>query len=143
MIEPPQLVAARTHLFRAESAWRKEDGLAHLEEGLALLEQVAIEAAPRHRQTAANLLATYSRRICGSVRTLVETDRGLPEPELEHLFRILLAFDAAVELDLPDYVRLLKIEVAKRLIELYYEGHPDEEKGAALRRLAGIAERTG
>jgi len=140
MAEPAQLVAARKHLSRAESAYRSEDGLFHLEEGLALLEEVALDSAPRYRAIAANLLSTYSTRICESIRKRVETDHALPEPELEHLFKVLLAFDAG-DLELPEYVRSLKIDVVKRLVDLYYEGHSAEEKQVVLDQLAGLSGR--
>ncbi|MEX2124797.1 MAG: hypothetical protein WD795_12960 [Woeseia sp.] len=138
MAEPEPLVKAREHLSRAESDYRSEDGLFHLEEGLALLEKVALDSATEHQTIAANLLSTYSTRICESVRTLVATNPGLPEPELEHLFKVLLAFDSG-DLKLPGYVRSLKIDVVKRLIDRYYEGHSAEEKQKMFQQLAGIA----
>jgi hypothetical protein len=138
MKEPAQLASARQHLARAEEDYRSEEGLFHLEEGLALLEELALSANVEHRPVAANLLSTYSSRICESVRKLVENDRGLPEPELQHLFKVLLAFDA-VDLELPDYVTALKINVARRLIDRYYEGYPAEEKQKVLEELMGLA----
>lgn len=138
MAEPEKLTAAREHLSRAESNYRSAEGLVHLEEGLALLEEVLLDGARGHRTIARNLLTTYSERICESVRKVVEGDRGLPGPDLEHLFKVLLAFDAAGS-KLPDYVGSLKIAVVKRLIDLYYEGYPAEEKEKALHQLTGIA----
>lgn len=138
MTEPPQLVTAREHLSRAESTFRSADGLARLEEGLALLEEVMLDGAAEHQAVAANLLSTYSHRICESIRQLAESDRAIPEPELEHLFKLLLAFDA-VSLELPPYVRSLKIDVARCLIDFYYEGYSAEEKQKALEQLTGIA----
>jgi hypothetical protein len=138
MAEPAKLIAAREHLSLAESNYRSEDGLVHLEEGLVLLEEVALDGATEHETVAHNLLSTYSTRICESVKKVVETDRGLPGPDLEHLFKVLLAFDAAGS-KLPGYVRSLKIDVVKRLIDLYYEGYPAEEKGKVLQQLTGIA----
>jgi hypothetical protein len=139
MAEPPELASAREHLSRAESDYRSVDGLFHLEEGLALLAGVALDGAKEYQAVTANLLSRYSRRICESVKKVVETDRGLSEPDLEHLFKVLLAFDAG-ELALPAYVRSLKVDVVKRLIELYYEGHPAEVKQKALEKLQGIAD---
>lgn len=136
--EPRELADARRHLSQAEKGFRTEEGLFSLEEGLACLEDVLHEADARHRTIATNLLVTYSTRISESVRKLVAADRALPEPELEHLFKVLLAFDT-VNLELPEYVRSLKIDVVKRLIDRYYEGHPAEEKEIALRKLSGIA----
>jgi len=137
MAEPRELVEARQHLSRAESGFRTEDGLFHLEEGLACLEQALHEVEARHRAIAANLLTTYSTRICESVKRLVDTDPALPEPDLEHLFKVLLAFDAG-DLELPEYVRALKIDLVRRLIDRYYEGHPAAEKDRVLRQLAGV-----
>jgi hypothetical protein len=135
--EPAQLVSARLHLSLAESNYRSGDGLFHLEEGLALLEEVRLDSERRYRTIAANLLSAYSARICESIRTLVETDPALPQPELEHLFKVLLAFDAG-DLELPGYVRAVKINVVRRLIDLYYEGYPAEEKQELLEQLTGI-----
>jgi hypothetical protein len=135
--EPAQLAAARQHLSRAESQLRSKGGLVHLEEGLALLEEVMLDGTAEHQSTAENLLQTYSTRVCDSVRKLVESDRTLPEPELEHLFKVLLAFDAA-SLELPDYVRPLKIGIARRLVDFYYEGYSAEEKQKVLEQLTGI-----
>lgn len=138
MTEPAQLISARRHLSLAESQFRSADGLAHLEEGLALLEEVMLDSTAEYRAIAGNLLSTYSGRICDAVKHLVENDSGLPEPELEHVFKLLLAFDAA-SLELPEYVRSLKIDVARRLIDFYYEGHSAEDKQKALEQLTGIA----
>ncbi len=137
MAEPQSLLSARKHLARAESDYRSEDGLVHLEEGLGLLADVALDGEPEHRRVAANLLSTYSAKICESVKTLVESDPALPEPDLEHLFKVLLAFDTD-EFELPAFVHTLKIDVVKRLIDRYYEGYSDEDKRKALEQLAGI-----
>jgi hypothetical protein len=139
MAELPQLAAARQHLSCVESDIRSEQGLVHLAEGLALLEEVALDDEPKHRTVALNLLSTYSARICGTIRNLVAADPGPSEPELEHWFKLLLAFDAS-ELDLPEYVRELKIDVVRRRIDFRYEGYPPEEKRKALEWLAGIVE---
>ena len=138
MKESAQLASARQHLSRAESGLRNADGLTHLEEGLALLEQVLLEGAAGDRKIARNLLSTYAGRICKSVKALVDRDRAIPEPQLEHLFKVLLAFDAAGT-ELPWYVRQLKIEIARRLVDFYYEGHSAEEKQKVLEQLTGMA----
>lgn len=139
MAEPPELLAVRKHLGEAEAAYGSAEGLRHLEEGLALLEEVMLDGGTEHRAVAANLLSTYSKKICDAIRKRVEQDPALPEPQLEHLFKALRAFDAA-SVELPDYVRSLKIEVVRRLIDRYYEGYPEADKQQALRQLAGIAD---
>lgn len=121
---------------------RSADGLAHLEEGLVLLEEVMLDGATRDRAIATALLTTYAKRICESIKQVVESDRALPEPQLEHLFKILLAFDAT-GLELPQYVRSLKIDIARRLVDFYYEGHSTEEKEKVLRQLTNIAGNAG
>ena len=138
MKESAHLAAARQHLSRAESGFQSADGLAHLEEGLAVLEQVLLEGAAGDRKIAANLLSTYADRVCKSVQALVRGDPAMPEPQLEHLFKVLLAFDA-VGTELPPYVRSLKIEIARRLVDFYYEGHSAEEKQKVLEQLTGMA----
>lgn len=139
MSEPAELVAARKHLSRAETMFRSPVGLQHLEEGIEGLERIATSANTDHHELATNLLATYTSRICRAVKSLVDGDPHLPEPELEHLFKVLLAFDA-VEIPMPDYVRSLKVDVVKRLIDHYYEGHSSDEKNELMRRLANIAD---
>ena len=137
MREPTEITAARKHLSEAETGFRSADGLRHLEEGIALLEHVAAGADLAQRALASNLLSTYSKRICQAVKHSVETDAGMPEPELEHLFKVMLTFDSA-EIELPSYVRSVKVDVVKRLIDLYYEGHPAELKQQALEQLAEL-----
>ena len=138
MVDSPQLRAARERLSLAETQYRSEEGLLHLDEGLALLEKVMTGAAPAERTVAQNLVATYSNRIYDCVRKLVDTDRGLPEPDLEHLFRVVLAFDHR-GFGLPADGRLTKINLVRRLIDRYYEGHAPAEKRTALERLARIS----
>lgn len=136
--EPDSLKLAREHLAQAEAEFRNEDGLHHLEEGLALVQDVVIEGETQHREVAENLLKTYTGKICDAIRLSVNAHRQLPEPELKHLFAVLLAFDT-VDADMPDYARTLKIDVVKRLIDLHYEGYPEAEKQKMLEQLAGIA----
>jgi hypothetical protein len=138
MVEPPELRSAREHLSLAEAKYRSEEGLFHLEEGLALLEEVMAGASAEYRTVAQNLAATYSTKIYRAVKSLVDTDRGLPEPDLEHLFRVVLAFDQR-SLDLPADARVTKVNLVRRLIERYYEGHSPAEKRAALEQLTKIS----
>ena len=138
MVEPPQLRDARRHLSQAEAHFRSADGLFHLEEGLALLEEVMDCDEPAHRALARNLAETYSSKMFRAVTTLVESDRGLPEPQLEHLFKVVLAFDEH-GFELPAEARLAKISVVERLVDRYYEGHSPEEKRKVLDELAKIS----
>jgi hypothetical protein len=137
MTEPKQLLSAREHLAKAESMYRSENGLFYLEEGLALLEEL-IDDAPSHRAVARNLAATYAMKLYGCVKNAIDHDRGIPEPELEHYFKVVLAFDQG-DFALPAEAREVKIGIAKRLIERYYEGHSEEVKRKALEKLSEIS----
>jgi hypothetical protein len=133
MSQTKELEAAREHLARAEAAYLSAEGLTHLEQGLALLDDVD---AP----VARNLEATYASRIIRRIVESVEGDRATPEPLLEHLFKMVLAFDEARSPP-PEEARAIKIRIARRLIDYYYEGRTQEEKERAteeLMRVAGV-----
>jgi hypothetical protein len=139
MSEPRELVAAREHLARGEASYRSAGGLAELEQGIGLLDDVMSGKDARHRAIAQNIAKTYTTRIYASISALLEADRAVPEPLLEHLFKVVLAFDQS-EIDLPDNARAVKVEIARRLIDRYYEGHSAEYKRQALEQLTKIAE---
>lgn len=132
--QPAQLASARDHLARAEAAWATQDGLFHLEEGLALLDELIAGDHAQYTAVARNLAATYAARIYGSVARLLQTDRAIPEPQLEHLFNVVRAFDEG-DFALPENERATKLGIARQLIERYYEGHPPEQKRKALEEL--------
>ena len=129
--EPASLRAARDHLAQAEQGFQTVDGLHHLEEGLALLDEVMHqELFDSYRLTAGNIGATYAGKIYTRIRQLIDHDAGVPEPLLEQLFKVLLAFDVRA-VDLPPGADQLKVDIVERLIEAYYEGHPEQEKARA------------
>ena len=140
MPEPRDLAKARQCLKRAEAAWRSEAGLSLLADGLALLEDVIGGSDGAASVTARNVAASYATRIYERIRELVSADAQLPEPDLEHLFKLVLAFDS-IGVGLPPEARDLKIEVVRRLIDRYYEGHPPERKQQAYEELAQITGR--
>jgi hypothetical protein len=143
MSEPQDLTAAREHLSRAETDIMTDDGLSHLQEGLGLLESVIEDpASGRSSDVARNLGSTYATKLYERVLHRLEAHRNLPEPELKHLFAVLRAFDG-VSFDTPPVARPLKIELVKRLVDLYYEGYSPEEKRKALEQLAGLARSEG
>lgn len=139
MTESRELLAAREHLARGEASYGSAAGLAELEQGLGLLDDVMSAKNAGNRTIAQNIANTYAIRICRSIGTLLESDRAVPEPQLEHLFKVVLAFDQS-DVDLPATAREVKIEIARRLIDRYYEGHSPEQKRQALEQLAKIAE---
>jgi hypothetical protein len=138
MREPRELQEARRCLARAEAEYGSADGVALLADGLALLEDVADAGTPADARVAKNLAAAYAGRIYASVKTRIDTDRAVTEPDLEHLFRVMLTLDQA-GLELPPSTRALKVEIVRRLIDRYYEGHPAAQKLEALRELERLA----
>jgi hypothetical protein len=137
--EPAELTSARRHLARAEAAIDTDDGLAHLEEGLELLESVAADRrAGEHRALAAQLGATYAVKVNEHVGRQLASGRNLPEPALRHSFALLRCFDGK-GFDVPPTSRESKIELVRRLIDIYYEGYPAADKQRAYEELAEIA----
>jgi hypothetical protein len=140
MPEPRELTAARRCLAEAEARYRSAEGLARLAEGLALLDDLIGAGSPAEVETARNLASSYAARIYARIHELVGNDAQVPEPELEHFFKMVLAFDR-VDAELPQAARDLKIEVVRQLIDRYYEGHPAERKRQALEELDQLARR--
>jgi hypothetical protein len=137
MPESRELQTARRWLAEAETNLATTDGLARLTEGLGRLDEVMSSKAEADARTARNLASSYASRIYGRIRDLLETDAQVPEPVLEHYFKVVLAFDQ-VGAVLPPVAAELKIAVVRALIERYYEGHPPESKRRALEALAAL-----
>jgi hypothetical protein len=126
------LTLARDHLAKAESTLLTEDGLNHLQEGLALLD------VSKNESVARNLGLTYTTRIYEYIRREVERNRSLSEPELEHLFALIRIFDEA-PFDLPPESKRTKVDIVRRLIDLYYEGYTPSQKEQVFKKLAEIS----
>jgi hypothetical protein len=139
MTESRELQAAREHLARGEASYGSAAGLAELEQGLGLLDDVRSAKNAGDRTIAENIAKTYATRIYRSIGMLLDSDRAVPEPQLEHLFKVVLVFDQS-DVELPAGAREVKIEIARRLIDRYYEGHSPEQKRKALEQLTKIAE---
>jgi hypothetical protein len=137
MPEPQELRTARRRLADAESRYGTPAGLTDLREGLGLLDDVMGAGTPGHAATAANLAGAYAARFFARIAAALAGDAALPEPELEQLFQTALAFDR-VTVPLPERAADLKVEVARRLIDRYYEGHPPEATRRALEELVRL-----
>ena len=142
MSESRELVAAREHLARGEASYRSAAGLAELEQGIGLLDDVMSAKNAGDRSIAENVAKSYATRIYRSIGALLEADRAVPEPQLEHLFKVVLVFDQS-EIELPDNARTVKVEIARRLIDRYYEGHSPERKLQALEQLTKMQKQSG
>jgi hypothetical protein len=136
--EPQALTRARRRLSRAEARYLSVEGLADLEEALLLLEGCVVSREAHTRETAANLFRSYSQRLFARVAAALD-EPATPEPLLEHMFKLLLAFDQA-GLELPPTARSTKVKLVERLIELYFEGGSAAERQEMLQRLARLAD---
>jgi hypothetical protein len=136
MREPRELDAARAHLARAESLFGTSDGVVHLQEGLALLEDL-VEGAGPHAAVARNVGRAYCTTIYRRISSRVSSGAPISEPDLERLFETMRSFDD-VGLELPDDARALKVEVVKRLLALYTEGRGAAEKQRIFARLGEL-----
>jgi hypothetical protein len=136
MNESRELAAARACMAAAESSWVSADGLARLSDAMGRLADI-IDAGGPEARIASNLAASYAGRFYGLVRDKLQRDAQVPEPELEHYFKVVLTFDQ-VRGALPAAAAELKIGVVEALIDRYYEGHPPEKKRAALEQLAAL-----
>ena len=120
----------------AEAGFASADGLTRLDDGLGRLAGL-VDAGGAEGRIARNLAASYAGRFYARVQSKLERDAQVPEPELEHYFKVVLAFDQVAEA-LPASATDLKIRVVEALVERYYEGHPPERKRAALEQLAAL-----
>jgi hypothetical protein len=136
MSESRELQKARAHLARAETQFSTANGFAELEQGLGLLAEL-MESNTQERFIANNLAASYATKIFQRVEATLVNDRAVPQPLLEHFFKLMLAFDQG-DFVLPEKEDELKIKVVRHLVELAYEGHPAEAKRKALERLSQI-----
>lgn len=137
MSESRELRTAREHLARGEASYRSAAGLAELEQGVGLLDDVMSAKNAADRSIAENIAKSYATRIYRSIGALLDADRAVPEPQLEQLFKVVLAFDQ-IEIELPENARAVKVEIARRLIDRYYEGHSAEYKRKAVEELTKI-----
>ena len=137
MAEPRTLATARRHLARGEAELDSADGLARLAEGVGLLDELIGGGDEAAARTAGNLAASYAARIYERIGAAVAKDPQLPEPQLEHYFKVVLALDQ-VGGALPATAAELKLAVVRALIDRYYEGHSPAEKRRALEQLAQL-----
>lgn len=134
MAESRELGEARRRLATGEVLYASREGLAAVDEGLALLEDVVELGSAHEARTARNLAAAYAARLYERVAATLAADRAVPEPMLELFFKLVLAFDRFAA-GLPANARALKIDVVRHLIDRYCEGHPPEKKRAMLEQL--------
>jgi hypothetical protein len=124
-------------LAEAEAELESAEGLARLAEGVGLLDALIAGRDAAAARTAGNLAVTYVGRIYERIGAAVAKDPQMPEPTLEHYFKVVLALDQVGEA-LPATAAELKLAVVRALIDRYYEGHSPEHKRRALEQLAAL-----
>jgi hypothetical protein len=137
MAESRELAEARRRLAAGEARFAAATGLGELCDGLALLEDVVAAGSAAEARTARNLAASYAAKIYERVAATLAADRGVTEPALEHFFKLVLAFDSFAAA-LPANSHALKVDVVRRLIDRYCEGHPPEKKERMLEQLEQV-----
>lgn len=137
MNEPKQLSIARAHLARAEAQYSAPAALDDVDKALAALEEIR-DRSDEISALGRRIAFTYANKLCAHLRQLLDNDPHVPEPQLEHFFKMLRAFDDSIT-ESPATARDLKIELAKRLIDHYLEGHSAEARATALAQLLDIA----
>jgi hypothetical protein len=124
-------------MAEAEADWGSAEGLARLADGLGRLADIIDDGTQAEARTARNVAASYADRFYARVREQLERDAQLPEPELEHCFKAVLAFDQ-VESSVPPTASEIKIAVVRALIDRYYEGHSPQQKRKAIEQLLAL-----
>ncbi|MDX1562440.1 MAG: hypothetical protein R3305_05910 [Gammaproteobacteria bacterium] len=142
MTRVDDLEALRQQLAHAEKQIATEDGLNHLRDGLALLEDLVDSDDGDRQRVARNIGQTYATRIYEQIAAELAADKNAPEPLLEQLFAVIRALDDG-PFELPAESREIKIGVVKRLIDRYYEGHPQSVKDAAFAQLDALTRGDG
>ena len=137
MPEPQELLEARRCLARAEANLRSADGLAQLVEGLALLDDVigAGAGCRAHRAQPCAELCDADLRARSATRS--PPTRSCPSPSSSIFLRSCSRSTQSAR-RCRKSAQELKIEVVRRLIDRYYEGHPPEQRQRALEELAQI-----
>ena len=116
MTESRELATARVCLADAEAAFASPEGVARLADGLGRLADLIETGSGAEARVASNLAASYASRFYSRVQKELEHALKLPEPELEHYFNVVLAFDQVAGA-LPEAAAELKIRVVEALVE--------------------------
>ena len=130
MKETADLQRARNHLNKV----RLLDGDAayHIEEGFLILGDLGEGNTPE-KTTAENLGKTYMSRFHSFIKEKLE-DKHISQPDMESLLRSVIALETTAfnkEVDMEP----LRIEIASRLIESYFQGYSDDERSEIIEEL--------
>ena len=124
------LAMARHHLALLENEFWSESGGFYADEGLFLLEELG-EAQPAARQ----LAATYVGKLLDMVQTRLIGD--VPEPDLKEMLKLIQTLEDS-GFGEPDRCETVRIMVAERLLDRYFEGYSGDERERAIRAIVEI-----
>lgn len=127
MSEADALAKARQHLAVAEAECWSETGRFHADEGLFLLEEAA-ETQPG----AAQLGVTYVGRLLDKVQTMLAGD--VPEPDLKGMLKLIQTLEDS-GFGEAGRCQTVRIMVAERLLDRYFEGYSEQEREQAIRAI--------
>ena len=130
MTESHDLQKARAHLNSVNLLNR--DAEYHIDEGFFTLEEIAGGDTPE-KARAGNLGRTYMQRFRAAVEKKL-AEKHVPEPDLEALLRSVTALEASAFASGFDTERL-RLRIASRLIDSYFQGYSEAERSAEIRRL--------
>ena len=125
---------ARSHLEAIDILRGNDEDEYNIDEGFFALEEIC-ESDISNQGIARNLANTYISGFMHSIRSKL-SDKGIAEPELETLFRSIQALQTN-SFSNDHELKPVRLEIASRLIDLYYEGYSKEEK---LREISKLIE---
>ncbi len=123
---------ARQHLAAAEQALLSVDSSYHMDEGFFLLDSI-LEEGGHASEVALNLANTYFKKYLDVLEGLL-APKDVPEPTLQRVLKLLQTMEATT-FAASYSVESLRVAVARRLVDSYYEGYSEEEKSREIKRL--------
>lgn len=125
-----RLEQARAALAKFELDIGSKGADRYLVDGLDLLDEIVSESGSPST-IAKNLGETYAKKAMDYVERSL---RNATQPELEHLFQLLIELEVYQFGDKNELSKL-KVQVFKSLVSSYFAGYSEEEKKAELQRL--------
>lgn len=130
------LQQAKDHLNKVNPLSR--DAEYHIDQGFFVLEEIA-DGDSRHKSNATNLARTYMSRFHTTIREKLG-EQHIPEPDLKSLLLAVIALEAtrfASDFEMEP----LRLEIASRLIDSYFQGYTERERSEAVQELMDCIEK--
>lgn len=138
--EPAELAEARAHLEKFEAKMRTPDGLVHLSEGLALLENFRTGgASERFAEVASNLALAYAKKVQSEVESLISREPSIHLEVFDHWRKVFAEFDQS-GFTLPQEVINARSKLWGRTIDKHVELMSPSERKDLLERLKAMGD---